>query len=232
MEPNDNKKKKKADKNLILELVSPKTDNQGIFFDTFDDYTVHFLTGHPGTGKTFIAIARALEELEDLKSPYTHIKIIRSNVSGRDMGHLPGDVHEKMAVFEMPYINIVNRLYDTGTAYSSLKHKKLIEFHSTSFLRGSTIDDCIMIIDEAQNMSQQELFTLLTRVGENCKVIICGDKNQDDLTSKRYNTESGYVFFDKVFSTMSSVKRIQFGTTDIVRSGFVKELIIAYMEQQ
>jgi phosphate starvation-inducible protein PhoH len=184
------------------------------------------LTGSPGTGKSFLALFKALEDFE-AGEQYQKIVIVRSSVSGRAMGFLPGSSKEKMEVFEAPYISIVNELYGRGDAYSILKNKGIIEFISSSFLRGTTWNNMIVIVDECQNMSYQELSTILTRFGSNCKLILCGDVNQDDLTSERYNETSGYA---KILEILQGVKRaysLTFGVDDIVRSGFVKDFIIA-----
>ncbi len=207
--------------------VTPLTRTQTVFFDTYDKYQVISLTGCPGTGKTFLALYKALEQQRVQSKDYTHIKVIRSSVSGRDIGFMPGNAKEKMSVFEAPYIGLINDLYDCGTAYESLKAKHIVEFTSTSFLRGMTFNDCIVIVDEAQNCSYQELYTILTRVGKNCKVIITGDINQDDLTNPRYKETSGYREILKILDKISSCKKITFGIDDIVRSGFVRDFIIA-----
>lgn len=207
--------------------VTPLTRNQEIFFDEFDKFQVLSLTGCPGTGKTFLALAKALGTQRAESKTYTHVKVIRSAVSGRDIGFLPGNVKEKMAAFEAPYVGLINDLYDSGTAYESLKAKHVIEFVPTSFLRGTTFNDCIVVIDEAQNCSYQELYTIMTRIGRNCKVIITGDINQDDLTNPRYKESSGYREILEILARISSCKSITFGVQDIVRSGFVKDFILA-----
>lgn len=136
-----------------------------------------------------------------------------------------------MEVYEAPYINLCNKLYDCGTAYQTLKQKGILHFDSTSFLRGMTFDDCIIIVDEIQNLSYQEIYTLLTRIGDNCRVFLCGDLLQDDLTSKRFNEESGYGRILPALKMIESCEVIEFGVEDIVRSGFVKEFIMVTTQQ-
>lgn len=218
-------KNRKASSNtgLTLNPIQGKTNNQKMFFKNFDKYQVLSLTGSAGTGKSYIAVHQALQAID--RKEYTHLMIIRSAVASRNIGFLPGNKKEKMDVYESPYITIVNKLFDCGTAYSTLKQKKIITFEPSSFLRGETFDDCVIIVDECQNMAYNELYTILTRIGDNCKVILCGDMMQDDLTSERYNEVSGYDRILKALSKTSLCYQINFTVDDIVRSGFVKEFI-------
>lgn len=207
--------------------VQPITDNQERFMDSFEEKQVVMVHGYPGTGKSFLSLYMALTELDVNPDKYNKVLIIRSSVSSRNIGFMPGNSKEKMAEYEAPYIKIVNDLYGRGDAYSILKQKDIIEFTSTSFLRGQTFDNCIIIVDEFQNMSFQELHTVITRFGNNCKLVIIGDTGQDDLSSERYKEESGALTVTKVLEKMSSVDIIQMTEHDIVRSGFLKEYIIA-----
>lgn len=218
--------KTKQNTSLRLKYITPLTSGQSAFFNAFSDYDVLSMTGSPGTGKSFLALFKGIEELEN-NELFHKVLIIRSSVSTRPMGFLPGTEKEKMEVYEAPYEAIVNDLYGRGDAYGILKHKGAIEFESTAFLRGTTWNNTIVIVDECQNMSWQELSTVLTRFGKNCKMILCGDVNQDDLTSVRYNETSGYARLLKVLSKVKSAHSTTFTVDDIVRSGFVKEFIIA-----
>lgn len=224
-----NKKKKKGQQNTGLRLVpiTAKTDNQKKFFGAYNKHQVISLSGYAGTGKTFIALYRALKSLED--GEVDNVMVIRSAVASRDIGFLKGDKNEKMGVYESPYIGICSKLYGRGDAYTVLKQKGQLTFESSSFMRGETFDNRVIIVDEAQNMSYQELYTLLTRLGENCKLILCGDMKQDDLTSERFKERSG---FDEILKKLEMISpeyytSIHFNVNDIVRSGFVKEFIIA-----
>lgn len=217
--------------NLTPKKFEPLTDNQEFFFDNFRSNDVISLVGCAGTGKTFQAIYKGLEAVSDKRTDYHKLIIVRSSVSGRDIGFLKGSAAEKMQIYETPYIKIVNKIYGRDDAYDIATKKGTIEFHPTSFLRGLTLDDCIIVVDEAQNCSYQELFTILTRVGENCKVVITGDTAQDDLTSKRYNEESGYPEIKRILDKVDSCLEITYSVDDIVRSGFVKEFIIAAQER-
>lgn len=215
-------------KGMKLATIHPKTENQQKTFTAYDEGKHLILHGSPGTGKTFLSLYLALYDLFEYKeNTYEKIVVIRSAQPSKDIGFLPGKEADKMANYQAPYKAIVTELFGRGDAYEILRQKTLIEFQSTSFLRGTTIDDAIIILDEAQNLSYMELKTVLTRVGENSRIIICGDVLQDDLTSTRYNQQSGLVQAMNVFKDIPSMAHIEFDIDDIVRSGFVKEFIIA-----
>lgn len=216
--------------NLELKHIQPITDNQVRTFLTFEKGSNLFLHGCAGTGKTFISMYLALKEIENGRSRRHKLVIIRTAQSSKDIGFLPGDEKRKLEVYEAPYKAICAELYHRDDAYEILKQKGLIEFHSTSFLRGTTIDDAIILVDECQNQRYIELRTVLTRTGDHSRVILCGDTKQDDLTSDRYKESSGLVDMMKVFSRMGHMTSIQFEIDDIVRSGFVRDFIIAENE--
>jgi predicted ribonuclease YlaK len=221
-------KKNSNSSNVSLDIieVEAKTKNQELMIKSLEDNDVALVHGFPGTGKTFISLYMALTEIDLNPDFYKKVLILRSAVSSRDMGFLPGNVKEKMKEFEVPYIEIVNKLYNRDDAWGILNHKDMIEFAPSSFLRGRTLENTIIIVDEFQNMSFQELNTIITRMGEDSKLIILGDTGQDDLTSKRYNEESGASKILEVFSKLN-VPVIKMEADDIVRSGFVKEYICA-----
>jgi predicted ribonuclease YlaK len=174
--------------------------------------------GSAGAGKTFIATYLALRDIF-VYEKYDKVKFVRSAVSSRDQGFLPGNVDEKGAVFELAYKAIIGELFRRGDAYDILKLKGNIEFVTTSYLRGTTIRDCALIVDECQNMSYQELDTVITRVGENCRVFFCGDQFQADLKA------NGVENFYKVLENMNEFDFINFTVDDIVRSAFVKSYL-------
>jgi phosphate starvation-inducible protein PhoH len=207
--------------------IQPITDNQVKTFQAYDRGDNLFLHGCAGTGKTFISIYLALKEIENGRSRRRKLVIIRTAQSSKDIGFLPGNEKQKLEVYEAPYKAICAELYHRDDAYEILKQKGLIEFHSTSFLRGTTIDDAIILIDECQNQRYVELRTVLTRTGDKSRVILCGDTKQDDLTSERYKEASGLVDMMRVFDRMGDMTAIQFEIDDIVRSGFVRDFIIA-----
>jgi phosphate starvation-inducible protein PhoH len=227
-----NKERSTEDKlKLHLSQISPVTDNQRKSFEYYDSGKNLLLHGVPGSGKSFISLYLALEEvMEDLNNP-RKVVIIRSAQSSKAIGFLPGTAAQKMEVFEAPYISICSKLFARGDAYGILKQKGIVEFESTSFLRGTTIDNAIIIVDEAQNLSYMELKTILTRVGEGSRIIVCGDINQDDLTSSRYNETSGLKSMLSILLKIPSIRKVEFEVDDIVRSGFVREFILAELQE-
>lgn len=210
----------------IRKDIEPMTKAQGDAFDSWDEGYNLMLHGIAGTGKTFLALYFALSEVWNKKNHYKKVYLIRSTVSTRDQGFQPGTKAQKEAVYEEPYPPIVQTIFGRGDAYQLLKQRNMIEFRSTSFLRGATFDDCIIVVDEMQNMSDGELHTIMTRVGQNCRIIFAGDIKQDDLTSERYNEKSGIRNFMRVISNMDAFDFIEFYADDIVRSDLVKSYII------
>jgi phosphate starvation-inducible PhoH-like protein/PhoH-like ATPase len=206
--------------------ISPMTDNQAVAFESWESGANLMLHGIAGTGKTFLGLYFSLKEVMSKNTQYKKVFIIRSVVPTRDIGFLPGSQKDKMKVYEAPYYDIASKLFNRGDAYEILKQRNNVEFISTSFLRGSTFDDCIIVVDEVQNMSDQELHTVMTRVGENCRIIFCGDVKQDDLTSERKKEMSGLRLFMKVIKKMKEFNFVEFEASDIVRSKLVKSYII------
>jgi phosphate starvation-inducible PhoH-like protein len=209
-----------------IKRIKPITENQQKVFDAFYEQKHLFLHGTAGTGKTFIAFYLALNNLHKQQSEQNKLYVVRSVVPTRDMGFLPGSHKDKMKVYEAPYYAISTELYERGDAYEILKQKNIVEFVSTSFIRGITLSDCFVIVDECQNMSDMELHSIITRAGENCKFIFCGDFRQDDLSSERFKEESGVKKFMKIIEQMPSFSFVDFKPEDIVRSSLVKEYII------
>jgi len=221
------RQKKILKHNFSLANVSPLTDNQEGAFHANGSGKNILLYGVAGTGKTFLASYFALNDL--LSGMAKRIIIVRSAVTTRDQGFLPGTLQEKMALYEAPYREIFAELCGgRRDVYDLLKKRDYLEFMSTSFIRGVTFDDAIIIVDEVQNCTDHEINSVLTRVGKNTRVILCGDHRQDDLkmTGKK-NQVSGIENLIKVARFMDSFSLVEFGVKDIVRSGFVKEYIIA-----
>ncbi len=209
-----------------LKHIAPLTQAQKDVFEAYDEGYHLMLHGVAGTGKTFVGLYLALSSVLET-GEYGKVYIVRSVVPSRDMGFLPGNHKEKSKVYEVPYADICARLFDRGDAYDLLRTKNVIEFMTTSFIRGITLDNCVLIVDEVQNMSPMELHSLMTRVGENCRVIFSGDVNQDDLTSERKKEYSGLRDFLKIIEAMDEFDFIEFNVNDIVRSNLVKSYIIA-----
>ena len=210
-----------------LKTFDPLTDNQKLFFDAYKrgDYFVA-LHGVAGTGKTFCALYKALEEVMDKSNPFRKIIVVRSAVQSREVGHLPGDVHEKMEIYQQPYRQICETLFDRKDAWDRLEEQGFIEFISTSFIRGMSFDDAIIIVDEMQNLTFEEIDTVMTRVGYRSKILWCGDYRQTDLNKKK-NDMSGIIKFFDIAYHMSAFTKIEFTPDDIVRSSLVKDYILA-----
>lgn len=210
---------------LELKKISPKTSNQSKAFEAYEDRFNIVMHGWAGSGKTFLALYFALREIRENPKNYYKIVIIRSSVPSRDMGFLPGNLIEKAAVYEEPYENMVNELHGRGDAYGLLKKRGTIEFRTTSYLRGITFDNSIVIVDEIQNMTFHELDTIMTRMGDTTRIIFCGDYRQTDLIKDREKV--GLHKFLDILDNVSGFDHIEFGINDIVRSDIVKEYIIA-----
>jgi len=209
-----------------LKTFDPLTDNQKKFFEYYrrGDYFIA-LHGVAGTGKTFIALYKALEEILDKSNPFNKIIIVRSAVQSREIGHLPGDVSDKMEIYQQPYRQICETLFGRKDAWDRLEEQGYVEFISTSFIRGMSFDDAIIIVDEMQNCNFEEIDTVMTRVGYRSKIIWCGDYRQTDL--KKNNDKSGILKFFDIAGHMSAFTRIEFEVNDIVRSSLVKDYILA-----
>ena len=227
-------KRKKPIGNTYLLDIEPITDNQKKLFDSYAEGKHLVAYGTAGTGKTFISLYNALADVLDETTPYERIYLVRSLVSTREIGFLPGDHEDKADIYQIPYKNMVKYMFQMPTdadfemLYGNLKAQETIKFWSTSFIRGTTLDNAIVIVDEFQNLNFHELDSIITRVGENSRIIFCGDASQTDLV--KTNDRNGIHDFLNVLRKMPSFDIIEFGIDDIVRSGLVKEYIIAKLE--
>jgi len=227
-------KRKKPIGNTYLLDIEPITDNQKKLFDSYakDKHLVAY--GTAGTGKTFISLYNALADILDETTPYERIYLVRSLVSTREIGFLPGDHEDKADIYQIPYKNMVKYMFQMPTdadfemLYGNLKAQESIKFWSTSFIRGTTLDNAIVIVDEFQNLNFHELDSIITRIGENSRIIFCGDASQSDLV--KTNDRNGIHDFLNILRKMPSFDIIEFGINDIVRSGLVKEYIIAKLD--
>ena len=227
-------KKKKALGNEYLLDIEPLTDNQRKLFDAYAEGKHLVAYGCAGTGKTFITLYNALREVLDERTPYEKIYLVRSLVATREIGFLPGSYEDKSDIYQIPYKNMVKYMFQMPSdaefemLYGNLKSQETIKFWSTSFLRGTTLDNSIVIVDEFQNCTSHELDSIITRVGETSKIMFCGDASQSDL--QKSNDRNGIIDFMNVLRKMPSIDIIEFGVDDIVRSGLVKEYILAKIE--
>ena len=224
------KRKKPIDSSYMVH-VKPLTDNQKTAFAQYNEGKNLLLHGAAGTGKTFITMYLALQEVLDESTPYDKIYIVRSLVPTREIGFLPGDHEDKSALYQIPYKNMVRYMFSMPDdnsfemLYDNLRAQETISFWSTSFIRGVTLDNAIVIVDEFSNLNFHELDSMITRIGEDSKIMFCGDITQTDLT--RENDRSGISDFIKILQEMKEFACIEFDINDIVRSGLVKSYLIS-----
>ena len=227
------KRKKPINADMMRE-IEPLTDNQKLLFNSYESNKNLVAYGCAGTGKTFITLYNALCDVLDQTTPYEKIYIVRSLVATREIGFLPGDHEDKSSLYQIPYKNMVKYMFqmpsdaDFEMLYGNLRTQDTISFWSTSFIRGTTLDNAIIIVDEFQNLNFHELDSIMTRVGADSKIMFCGDATQSDLIKQ--NERNGIIDFMRILRLMSSVDLIEFGVEDIVRSGLVKEYILAKLE--
>jgi len=202
----------------------PLTENQKIAFDCWDDGDNLALVGTAGTGKTFLAMYLAMETVTDRQTQQEKITIFRSVVPTREMGFLPGTVEEKKEVFETPYKAIVEEVLGGDQPYKRMVRSNQLEFLTTSFIRGITIDNSVVIVDEMQNLNFHELDSVMTRIGNNCRVIFAGDYLQSDF--KEGGERDGVVKFMRIVDQLKDFTTVQFGWDDIVRSDFLRDYIM------
>lgn len=212
---------------LDIKPIKPITEAQRAMVESFFMGNHVVADGSAGTGKTYLSLWLALNLVLSKEYNQHKIIIVRSNVpTGKDVGHLPGELEEKMAPFEAPYRDILQDLLGKPSSYDDMKEAGVIEFMPVAFIRGLSWDNAVVIVDESQNMDDATVNTIMTRVGKNTKVIICGDRAQNDLVYDK-KTPSGFDNMIRILSNMDEVDIIRFTKRDIVRSGFVKAWIVA-----
>jgi len=225
------RKRRKPISEQYMLPIEPLTDNQKVMFDSWDADKMIYAYGVAGTGKTFVALYKALKDVLGEDTPYEKIYIVRSLVATREIGFLPGDHEDKSSLYQIPYKNMVQAMFEMPDdnsyemLYDNLKAQETISFWSTSFIRGTTLDNAVVIIDEAQNLNFHELDSIITRVGQDSKIIFCGDAAQTDLI--KTNERTGIIDFQRILQQMEEFTLIEFGIDDIVRSGLVKSYLIS-----
>ena len=213
-----------------LNDIKPITDNQKEVFEQYQKGQNLFLYGVAGTGKTFVALYNALKDVLDPKSPRERVYIVRSLLPTRDIGFLPGDEEDKSYLYQVPYQNMVRFMFKQpdersfDQLYNNLRNQGTIDFLSTSFLRGVTIDNGVIIVDACQNLNFHELDTIIKRVGQDTRIVFAGDIQQTDLT--KTNDRNGILDFVNIMQEMKEIECIEFGIPDIVRSGLLKSYLI------
>ena len=212
--------------------VEPLTENQKKIFKAWDEGKHLFVYGAAGTGKTFCALYKGLFDCLKTTPSYERVYLVRSLVATREIGFLPGDHEDKSSLYQIPYKNMVKYMFELGNdqdfemLYGALKAQETIKFWSTSFLRGVTLDNSVIIIDEMQNLNFHELDSIITRVGENTRIVFCGDAMQTALTKS--NEKNGIHDFMRILEMMpDDFAMVEMGIDDICRSGLVRNYLVA-----
>lgn len=204
--------------------IEPLTNNQKEVFQAYARGDSLVLSGSAGTGKTFIALSLALEDVLDKETPYNKVIVVRSIVPTREIGFLPGTEEEKKEAYTGPYQSICAELFEQGDAWNKLQAAGTVDFQSTSFIRGITFNNAIVVVDEMQNLNFHELDSVITRVGRNCKFVMCGDYYQSDF--EKVKDRNGIVQFLSIIEQLKKFTVVEFGWEDIVRSDFVRDYIM------
>jgi predicted ribonuclease YlaK len=207
-----------------LMTVEPMTTNQEVVFTAWDEGNHIVMSGTAGSGKTFLGLYLALEDVLDKGNEWKKVVVCRSVVPTREIGFLPGTLEEKIEAYTGPYRQICTELFDDKEAYDKLVKQGVVEFVSTSHIRGTTFNDTIIVVDEMQNLTFHELDSIITRVGQNCKIIFCGDYYQSDFT--KTGDKQGILQFMEILELMKKFTVVEFGWADIVRSDFVRDYIM------
>jgi len=225
------KKRRKPINFDMLVNIEPLTPAQEKVFEHWNNDKNLFMYGAAGTGKTFVALYLALKEVLKEDSPFDKVYLVRSLVATREIGFLPGDHEDKSSLYQIPYKNMVKYMFEMPDdnsfemLYGNLKAQETVSFWSTSFLRGTTLDRAIVIVDECQNLNFHELDSIITRVGEDTKIIFCGDVQQSDLV--KANEKNGVLDFMSILRIMDEFGMVEFGVEDIVRSGLIRSYLVS-----
>ncbi len=224
------KKRRKPINSDIMVSVEPWTPSQEQVFENWNNDKNLFMYGAAGTGKTFVALYLALRDVLSEDTPFDKVYLVRSLVATREIGFLPGTHEDKADIYQIPYKNMVKYMFempsdaDFEMLYANLKAQETVSFWSTSFLRGTTLDNAIVIVDECQNLNFHELDSIITRCGQDTKIIFCGDVQQSDLI--KANEKNGIHDFMSILRQMEEFGMTEFGVEDIVRSGLIKSYLV------
>lgn len=203
--------------------IKPITDSQIEAYEQWDKGRNLILSGAAGSGKTFIALYLALQEL--IKNRKKRLVILRSVVPTRDIGFLPGTQEEKEAAYLTPYIGVISEIFKNNpTLFTSFLKNGTIEFLTTSYIRGITLKDAIVVVDEFQNCNFHELDSIITRIGKGSRVIFSGDYYQSDFTNRK--EKEGIGEFLKIIESLKHFEKIEFTWKDCVRSGMVRDYLM------
>ena len=219
----------------LLKNIEPLTPNQEVLWDAYAQGSNVVAYGVAGTGKTFCILYNAMKEVLNEDTPYEKIYIVRSLVPTREIGFLPGTHEDKSWLYQVPYRNMVKHMFSMYTdkefdsLYEDLQRQETISFWSTSFLRGTTLDNAIIIVDEFENLNFHELDSIITRVGENSKIFFAGDASQSDL--QKVTERSGILDFMQILNGMPEFTKVEFTLEDIVRSGLVRSYLVSKINQ-
>ena len=228
-------KRSKPINTSLMRNIEPLTENQEKLWEEYAKGQNLIAYGEAGTGKTFCLVYNALKEVLSEDSPYEKVYLVRSLVATREIGFLPGTHDDKSFLYQIPYKNMVKHMFsmytdkEFDTLYDDLQRQETISFWSTSFLRGTTLDNAIVIVDEFQNLNFHELDSIITRVGENSKIMFAGDATQTDL--QKVTERTGILDFMQILEGMPEMSKIEFNIEDIVRSGLVRSYLVSKINQ-
>lgn len=212
-----------------LKSIRPINAPQQTMFESYFAGNFIIANGSAGTGKTLAAIYLALCDVLSKESRQEKLIIVRNTVATRDIGYLPGTINDKLEPYEVPYMDIVSFLTGYPFSYNSMKHSGIIQFMPTSFIRGLNWDNAVVVVDEVQNLNFHEVNSVVTRLGEDSKLIIVGDQIQTDLY-KSHHDKCGMARFLDIARTVKEFDEVLFTKHDIIRSQFVKSWICALEE--
>jgi len=207
-----------------IQPFEPKTQNQKNAVDAWKSGYNLVMSGSAGTGKTFVGLNLALEQVLDKETDYEQLIIVRSIVPTRDIGFLPGDEEEKKQAYAAPYIGLLKEILGDNEAWTKLVTAKKLRFESTSFIRGTTFNHAIVLVDEMQNLNFHELDSVITRLGSECRFIMSGDYYQSDF--QKDNDKKGILNFMNIVEQLNQFEVVEFTWKDIVRSDFVRDYIM------